>query len=129
MNTPASENVGSGEVVRNFFERLEARDWEGAGELLSPTVHIEFSETGEQFDGPNYLAMNRAYPDGWSIEVVEVISENDRAGVQLRVEHGETTFSCAGFYRVVGDVIVSGVEHWVEKGSHSPPAWRQQFRS
>lgn len=124
------------ETVRDFFERMEARDWEGAAERLSPTVHIEFTETGEQFDGPNFLAMNRAYPEGWSIEVVETIcgeaAEPDgpcRVAAQVRVDHGADAFWCAGFYTVADGRITDGVEHWVTEGSQPPPEWRRPFTS
>jgi predicted SnoaL-like aldol condensation-catalyzing enzyme len=118
-----------GDVVRAFFERMQARDWDAAGELLSPDVHIEYTETGERFDGGNFLAMNRAYPEGWTIEVVETIAAGDRVAVQVRVDHVDATFWCAGFYRVVGGVIESGVEHWVTERSEPPPAWRHPFAS
>ena len=117
------------DVVRSFLERMEARDWDGAAELLSDTVHIEYTETCEQFDGDNFLAMNRAYPDGWTIEVVETLADDDRVAAQVRVQHGEVTYWCAGFYRVANGVIQSGVEHWVTEGSQTPPVWRQQFAS
>jgi predicted SnoaL-like aldol condensation-catalyzing enzyme len=119
----------SGDVVRTFFERMEARDWDAAAELLSPRVRVEFTETGEQFDGANFLAMNRAYPEGWTIEVVETVADGDRVAAQVRVEHGEDVFWCAGFYRVANGVIESGVEHWVTERSRQPPVWRQPFAS
>lgn len=116
-------------VVRAFFELMQARDWAGAAELLSPTLHIEFTETGEQFDGPEFLAMNRAYPEGWSIEVVETISIADRVAAQVRVEHSGSVFWCAGFYTVRDGVIIDGTEHWVAERSQRPPAWRRPFAS
>lgn len=116
-------------MVRSFFELMEARDWDGAGALLAPDLHIEFTETGERFDGPNFLAMNRAYPEGWSITVVETIAAGDRVAAQVRVGLGDTTFWCAGFYLVDGPVIASGVEHWVTQGSAPPPEWRRPYVS
>jgi hypothetical protein len=133
------------EVVRGFFERMQARDWEGAGRLLAPTIHIEYSETGEHFDGPNFLAMNRAYPDGWTIEVVDVVAQKDQVAAQVRVDHvghpdaqaesasstpdepPTTTFWCAGFYRVADGMILSGIEHWVTEHAAEPPAWRRSY--
>ncbi|MEM9650484.1 MAG: nuclear transport factor 2 family protein [Actinomycetota bacterium] len=117
----------TGSVVRTFFERMEARDWDGAGTLLAPDLHIEFTETGERFDGGNFLAMNRAYPEGWSIEVVEVLAAGPRVAAQVRVIHRDVTFWCAGFYDVQDGTIRSGVEHWVTEGSESPPVWRRPF--
>ncbi len=97
--------------------------------MLSPAVRIEFTETGERFDGPNFLAMNRAYPEGWTIDVVETVGSGDRVAAQVRVDQGDTTFWCAGFYTVVDGVIRDGVEHWVTAGSETPPEWRAEFRS
>ena len=108
---------------------MEARDWDGAGRLLSTNVHVEFTATGERFDGESFLAMNRAYPEGWTIEVVETVADGDRVAAQVQVDHGDDTFWCAGFYRVGGGLIVSGVEHWVTEGAETPPAWREPFTS
>ena len=116
-----------GEVVRGFFERMEARDWDGAGALLSPTVRIDYTETGERFDGANVIEMNRAYPEGWAITVVEILTDGDRVAAQVRVDHGADTFWCAGFYEVRDGVITHGVEHWVQERSVTPPEWRRQF--
>lgn len=115
------------EVVRSFHERMQARDWEAADRYLSPTVHIEYSETGERFDGPNFLAMNRTFPEGWSITVVETVVEGDRVAAQVRVDHGENVFWCAGFYTVTEGVIAAGTEHWVTADSQTPPEWRRPF--
>lgn len=35
------------DIVRSFYERMEARDWAGAGDLLATDVHIDYTETGE----------------------------------------------------------------------------------
>jgi hypothetical protein len=114
-------------VVRSLFERMQARDWAGAGRYLSPSVHIEFTETGERFDGPKFLAMNQAYPEGWSIEVVDIVPAADRVAAQVRVDHGQDVFWCAGFYTVAEGVIVDGTEHWVRERSQDPPRWRRPY--
>ncbi len=119
--------MGNAEVVKEFFSRMQARDWEGAGQLLAPDVRIEFTETGEQFLGADFLAMNREYPEGWSLKVVETIGAADRVAAQVRVEHGDEVFWCAGFYSVKDGVIASGVEHWVSEHSQDAPAWREKF--
>ncbi len=75
--------------MRSFFERMQSRDWVGAGRCLLPSVHIEFTETGERFDGPNFLAMNQAYPEGWSNDVIEIVESADRVAAQVRIDHGD----------------------------------------
>ncbi len=115
------------DVVRAFFELMEARDWPAAGNLLSPSVHIEYTETGETFDGPRFLAMNEAYPEGWSITVIETIAHEGRVAAQVRVDHDDQVFWCAGFYTVSEGLIAEGTEHWVSERSEPPPEWRRQF--
>ena len=124
-----ADSGGPGAVVRTFFERMEARDWDEAGRCLADNVRIDYTATGERFDGPNFLAMNRAYPDGWTITVVDVIESDDRVAAQVIVDHGDDRFWCAGFYTVIGGQIVSGTEHWVTEGSDEPPGWRERYQS
>lgn len=114
-------------VVRTFFDRMQERDWDAAARCLSDRLRIRFTETGEQFDGPNFLAMNQAYPEGWHLECTETISQGERVAVQVRVEHRGEVYWCAGFYTVHDGVIVEGVEHWVTEQSEPPPDWRARF--
>jgi len=108
---------------------MEARDWPGAGRLLSPSLSVEFTETGERFDGANFLAMNEAYPEGWSIEVLDTLADGDRVAAQVRVTHHDEVFWCAGFYTVTNGTIASGREHWVTEFSQPAPEWRRPFTS
>ena len=119
--------AGPDDTVRTFFEAMEARDWDGAGRLLSPSVGIRYTETGERFVGADFLAMNRAYPEGWTLTVVECVSQDDRVAAQVRVDQGDDVFWCAGFYTVVDHKIIEGTEHWVREGSDTPPEWRRRY--
>jgi len=49
--------------------------------------------------------------------VLETLADGGRVASQIRVTHGAQVFWCAGFYTVKGDLITSGVEHWVTEGS------------
>ncbi len=115
------------EVVRRFHERMQARDWDGAGELLSPELEVRWTASGERFVGPAFLAMQRAYPEGWTIHVHEVLADGDRVASQVRVEQGGATYWCAGFATVRDGVIVDLVEHWLTEGADPPPGWRAAF--
>jgi len=117
------------DTVTEFLVRMQARDWAGAAELLAADVHVEFTATGEWFDGPNYLAMNEAYPEGWTIIVHEALSSGDRVAVQVSVDHDGQRFWCAGFYTVRDGVLAAGTEHWVTERSDPPPAWRARYTS
>jgi hypothetical protein len=114
-------------VVRALFERMQARDWSGARAVLAPGASIRYTATGEEFSGGSFLAMNEAYPEGWTIEAIDVIATGDRVAAQVRVPNGGQIDWCSGFYTVAGGVIVEGTEHWVTDCSEPAPAWRVPF--
>lgn len=116
-------------AVQEFFDRMQSRDWTGARELVAPTATIRFTHTGELFEGEGFVAMNEAYPEGWSIHVEDILGQGNRVAAHVRVDHGDDLHWCAGFYQVEGGRIVSGVEHWVTADSATPPRWRSTFRS
>lgn len=124
-----NDDVDAAWVVRTFHERMQARDWAGAGRLLAESVVVDYIATGERFTGPAFLAMNRAYPDGWHIDVVETFADGSRAAARVRVTFGEHVDWCSGYYTVAGGVITSGVEHWVTAGAEAPPDWRRAYRT
>lgn len=117
------------EVVSALFERMQARDWRAARAMVAPDARIRYTATGEEFSGSNFLAMNEAYPEGWTIAVIDVIATGDRVAAQVRVPNGGQIDWCSGFYTVADGVIVEGTEHWVTDCSEPAPAWRAQFVS
>jgi predicted kinase len=115
------------EVIHRFFTAMQDREWAAAGSCLSPDITVRFSETNEVFRGENFLAFQQAYPDGWNLQIVEVIATASRVAVQVTVDQDDTRFWCAGFYTVADGLIVEGVEHWVTEGATTPPPWRLAF--
>ena len=122
-----SNSTGPANVVRSFFEAMEARDWTRARTLVADDAAIDWTETAERFVGQRFVDVNEAYPEGWTIEVVEVLGAGDRVAAQVRVTLGDDTFWCAGFYTVRDGRIAGGTEHWVTAGSQEPPEWRLGF--
>ncbi len=115
------------DVVCQFLERMQAREWRSAEALLHPNIHIEYTSTGEKFDGPAFLAMNEAYPEGWHLTVVELIASGNRVAAQVLLEMGDERDWCLGFYTVVNGLIVDGVEHWLTENAETPPEWRSAY--
>jgi limonene-1,2-epoxide hydrolase len=68
------------EVVRALWERFQARSWDAAGELLAEDVVVDWPQTRERMRGrANVIAVNRNYPEGWTIRVLRVLAEGDLA--------------------------------------------------
>jgi ketosteroid isomerase-like protein len=115
-------------VVRLLFELFEARRWDDASALLASDVVVDWPATGERFVGrERFVGMQRAYPEGWSIEVVRVLAVGDQVASEVRVTHHDATFAAAGFWTVADGLIRSGAEYWVTVGGEEPPAWRSAW--
>ena len=117
------------DVVHALFERMQARDWVGARAMMAHHAVIRYSATGETFDGASFMAMNEAYPEGWTIEIVDIAAAGDRVAAQIRVPNGGQIDWLSGFYTVVDGQIVEGHEHWVTERAEAPPEWRAPFTS
>ncbi|MGH3030854.1 MAG: nuclear transport factor 2 family protein [Gaiellaceae bacterium] len=117
----------SAEPVRLLFESMEARDWEAAAAQLHEEVVVDYPHTGERIRGrESFMAIQR-YPEGGHIHVLRVVAAGDTAVSEVRVDHGETTYYCAGFNGLRGGRIYAGTEYWVEARSEEPPGWRAQW--
>ena len=115
-------------VVQLLFELFEARRWEDASALLASDVVVDWPATGERFVGrERFVGMQRAYPEGWAIEVVRVLADGDQVASEVRVTHHGATFASAGFWTVADGLIHVGVEYWVTVGGEEPPAWRRAW--
>ena len=119
--------MDSAEIVRALFERMQARDWAGAREVMAVDAVITYSATGEVFSGTSFMAMNEAYPEGWTIEIIDIVAADDRVAAQIRVPNGGQIDWLSGFYTVCDGVIVEGHEHWVTEHAEPAPDWRRPF--
>lgn len=110
-----------------MFEAIQARDWDRAQSLVAGDASIVWPATNERFVGGRYLAMNRDYPEGWDIEVIDQYEGDNSEVIRARVKHGAHVFWCIGFYDIEGGLIAGGVEYWIEEGAEQPPDWRTPY--
>jgi ketosteroid isomerase-like protein len=120
--------VTGADVVRALFERMEARDWDGARATLADDAVVDWPHSGERFpDADSFIGMQRAYPEGWHIEVQRVVEQAPVVVAEVRVTHDDQVFHCIGFYEIDGGRIAGGTEYWVTAGGEEPPEWRSEF--
>ena len=117
------------EVVRALWYRIQARDWAGVADLIAENAVIEWPVSAERIAGrDNFVAVNREYPEGWSIHVLRVIAEDDQVVSEVEVPHAELgTFRAASFWTVAGGKIVRGTEYWTSVGADEAPQWRAGY--
>lgn len=124
-----AETLPPAQVIEQLWARIQARDWSGVGALIATDAVVEWPVTGERIIGSqNYVAVNREYPEGWSIQVLGVIADGDQVASEVEVPHaGLGTFRAASFWTVTGGQVRRGTEYWTSPGSESRPAWRATY--
>ena len=120
------DEAASSLVVRRWWELMEAREWDDAGACLAADIAVEWTHTGERFAGREAVVrVNREYPEGWAIRVLDIVAGRGRVAADVEVAHRGQVFRCAQFATVVDGEIVEAVEHWVTCGGEEPPPDRK----
>jgi ketosteroid isomerase-like protein len=117
------------EVVRALWNRIQDRDWNGVGELVAEHAVIDWPASRERISGrDNFVAVNREYPEGWSIHVLRIIADEDQVMSEVEVPHAELgTFRVASVWTVTDGRIRRGTEYWITVGGDQAPEWRSRY--
>jgi ketosteroid isomerase-like protein len=123
------EPLEPSEVVRALWNRIQDRDWVGVGELVAEHAVIEWPASRERIIGrDNFVAVQREYPEGWSIHVLRIVADDDQVASEVEVPHAELgIFRVASFWTVIDNRIVRGIEYWTTLGADEAPQWRSRF--
>jgi len=116
-------------VIEALWNRIQARDWAGVGELIAEDAVVDWPVTAERIVGrDNFVAVQREYPEGWTIDVVRIVAQGDQVVSEVNVPHAVLgMFSAASFWTVRDGQVVQAREYWVTPGSETPPEWRAPF--
>lgn len=115
-------------VVRALWAAMQARDWAGARALLRDDLQSTWWTSGERYTSADgYVAMQAAYPEGWSLRLKELARVDDgRVLAVARVDHPPAHFYATALYRI-DDGLIAGIdEYW--STLEVPPDWRTPAR-
>jgi ketosteroid isomerase-like protein len=118
------------QVVVDFWERIQARDWNAVGRLLADDFVVEWPDARLRIRGrENFVEFNRTYPEGWTIEVLGIVSEGNTVVSEVRVPHSERGISyyVVSIMNVDGDRLTGGREYWLEEHEEEMPAERARL--
>lgn len=117
------------ETVRRLWERMQARDWTGVGELLAEDAVVEWPASGERIVGrDNYVRINAEYPEGWSITVLRIVAAGHDVVSEVEVPHATMgVHRVASFWTVDDGLITGGREYWTQLGADPAPDWRTPY--
>jgi len=121
--------MNAGEVVAELWRRIQARDWDAVGDLLAEDFVLEWPHDQVRIRGrSNFVEFNRSYPEGWSIEVLWIVAEGNRAVSEVRVPHPTVgPWFALSFFEVVDGRITRGREYWVAERSEEPALDRARW--
>lgn len=116
----------AGQIGRELWARVAAHDWPGLRALLDDDVVLDYPHTGERFVGADTVVrLNADYPEGWSISLVDVVSEGDRAVCEVEVPmDGVGIFAVASVLTVRDGLVVRIRDYWIQQVGDEPPAYR-----
>ncbi|WUS97332.1 nuclear transport factor 2 family protein [Streptomyces sp. NBC_00708] len=116
-------------VIETLWARIQERDWAGVAELVAEDAVVEWPVSLERINGrDNFVAVNREYPEGWSIRVLRVVAQGDEVASEVEVPHEDLgLFRAASFWTVRDGQVVRGTEYWTSVGADPLPEWRTGF--
>jgi len=111
-------------VVRALWSALQARQWAAARRLMRDDMLAVWWTSGERYEGADaFVAMQAAYPEGWSIRLIECERlEDGRVMSLVRVDHPPKVFYGTSFFKVDDGQIIGIDEYWAT--AEPPPDWR-----
>ena len=121
--------MSPGEVVAELWRRIQARDWDAVGDLLTEDFVLEWPHDRVKIRGrENFVGFNRSYPEGWSIEVLRIVAEENVAVSEVRVPHPTVgPYYALSFFEVEGGRLTRGHEYWVEERYEEPTPERARW--
>ena len=103
--------VSGEQVVRDLYERYQARDWEAATALLHPEARLRMPATDEQLTGREQLiAFQRDYPEPWGdLRVLRAVGASSTCAAEVEIVSEAAVFRCAAFWTVRDGLLHDGV--------------------
>jgi ketosteroid isomerase-like protein len=121
--------VDPSEVITQLWARIQARDWEGVGDLLAEGFVLEWPHEVVLLRGrASFVEFNRRYPEGWSIEVLRIVAQGGTVVSEVRVPHPTVGPHYAlTFFEVDEGRIASAREYWVAEAYEEPAGERARW--
>lgn len=122
-------DVRSGELVAELWRRVQARDWDGVGEVIADDFVLEWPSEHVRLRGrANFVEFNRTYPEGWSIEVLRIVEDGGTVISEVRVPHPTVgPWYALSFFEAEEGRLARAREYWVEERYEEMSAERAKW--
>ncbi len=121
--------MDAGGIVAELWRCIQARDWTGLAALLADDFVLEWPNARLRIRGrTNYVAFNRAYPEGWSIEILRIVAQRNVAVSEVHVPHPTVgPYFALSFFEIADDRVIRGREYWIEELAETPAPERAKW--
>jgi ketosteroid isomerase-like protein len=102
-------------LIRQYVDRLEARDWSAVEDVLHPDVVYRLPQTREVVRGRDaYLRWNQEYPDVWHLRLVSVYGDETGGAARLSVaiDGADGEVDALVFVAVADDRLAEITDWW-----------------
>jgi ketosteroid isomerase-like protein len=111
-----------------MWDLFQARAWEGAMDCFHPDLVVEYPVSRERFESAErFVTMNRNYPEGWTIEVRQIVANGDLVASEVAVPQGDDKHVSLAFSTVRDGRIAHIKEYWVLEDAEEQPSWRADY--
>ena len=118
------------QIVEQFWQRMSAFDFAGAGELLHDDYVCEWPQSRERIRGrANFVALNAAYPGRWVITVQRIVACDEQVTTEVTMVNQlapvEAPVVAVSFFELHEGKIRYERDYWPEP--YAAPADRAQW--
>jgi hypothetical protein len=102
-------------LIRQYVDRLEARDWAGFAETLHSEVVYRMPQSGEVVRGRDAcLRWNQEYPDVWHLRLVVAYGDETGGAARLDVDDARepAPVTALVFFQVAGGRVTEVTDFW-----------------
>jgi limonene-1,2-epoxide hydrolase len=117
-------------IVEEFWRRLGAFDFDGAGDLLHEAYICEWPQSRERIRGrANFVALNAAYPGRWATTIRRIVESGGQVATEVELTNllapGEAPVVAISFFELQGGAIRYERDYWPEP--YAAPADRARW--
>ncbi len=111
------------DLVRQLWERFDAGDFQGAGDLVHEDFVMDWPQSRERIRGrSNFVAVNRNYPGRWRCRPRRIVDCESLVISEVEVTDGTTVVYALSFFEAKDGLLARAREYWGD--TYEAPAWR-----
>lgn len=112
--------MSNNQIIQKYWKAANDRHWDSFESLLDEKIIYDLPQTRERIRGREiFTEFNKTYPGKWSIKIIHLICEDEKAVSEIRFLSDEGEQTGISFFEINEGKISRIVEYWPEP--YQPP--------